>query len=250
MASHPSITGLSPTGKCNFMLFGATGVGKTSMIAQGKRTLIVRPPTDHVDAAIRLGATCDEWIVEHWAEMEEVEEFARHNPREYDWIWWDGISLAQDHLLEDKFETMNAGKSHRKNGPIDKGEYNANFSHISKWLRHMIGIRGFNFGVTAHPAEIEDNLGEVKLRPWVQGKNMSFKVCGMMNVVGMLEVVTQGEKERRVLRLKATDEYDAKDQFGIGGDKGRLVDPTMAKIEAALPAKRAAGKRTRVKRKR
>jgi hypothetical protein len=239
MPKHPSITPLTPTGKANFMLYGAPSAGKTSIIAQGSRTLIIRPPTDHTDAAIRAGAKAHEWIVERWPDMDEVEEFARHNPDEYDWIWLDSISLFQDHGLEDIMAAVEAAKPHRRNGPIDQGEYNANFTRLTKWCRHMIGIPGFNFGVTAHPAEIADNLGNVKLRPWVQGKNMSFKICGMMNIVGYLEVVhDKNENDRRVLRLRETDDYEAKDQFELASDY-RMVDPTMKKIEAALPGRAA-----------
>jgi hypothetical protein len=229
---HPSITDIKATGKCNILIYGDPSCGKTRLIAEGQRTLIVRPPTDHTDSV--RGGSAKEWVVESWDDMVEVEEFARHNPTAFDWIWLDSISLFQDHGLEDIMAAVEASKPHRKNGPIDQGEYNNNFTRLAKWVRHMIGIPGFNFGITAHPAEIEDNLGNVKLRPWVQGKNMSFKICGMMNVVGYMEVVTQKEQDRRVLRFKESDGYTAKDQFDMFDDY-RLVDPTMRKLEAALP---------------
>jgi len=247
MPKHPAIRKLTPTGKANLMLFGPYGCGKTTLIGEHASTLIVRPPTDHTDAAVRAGSKADEWVVEKWEDMDEVEEFARHNPTEYDWIWLDSISLFQDHGLEDIMAAVELAKPHRKNGPIDQGEYAANFNRIKKWCRHMVGIPGFNFGVTAHPAEIADNLGNVKLRPWVQGKNMSFTICGMMNIVAYMEVVQpKGDgKPRRVLRLAETDDYEAKDQLHIGTNF-RMVDPTMAKIMAALPSQpRSSGRTTK-----
>jgi hypothetical protein len=242
MALHPAITDIKPTGKCNILIYGDPSCGKTRLIAGGKRTLIVRPPTDHTDSVRESDGKPKEWVVESWDDMIAVEEFARHNPAEFDWIWLDSISLFQDHGLEDIMAQVEAAKPHRKDGPIDQGEYNNNFVRLAKWCRHMIGIPGFNFGITAHPAEVEDNLGNIKLRPWVQGKNMSFKICGMMNVVAYMEVVTAKEEERRVLRLKESDDYTAKDQFDMTPDY-RLVDPTMAKIEAALASRRPSASR-------
>lgn len=252
MTSNPNITSLSPTGKINMMLYGPPGVGKTTMLGENpESTLIIRPPTDHVDA-IRETSHAKEWIVERWSEMDEVEEFARHNPKEFDWYWFDSISLFQDHGLEDIMDAVEAAKPHRRGGPIDQGEYANNFTRLKKWVRHMVGIPGFNFGITAHPMDVYNpSTGEVKAGPWVQGKNMSFTICGYTNVVAYMEIVDG----KRVLRFEETDQYMAKNQKIFKLDKPRMVEPTMAKLmktTAAAPTKakaKPAAKRRVVRRK-
>lgn len=235
-------------------MYGPPGVGKTTLLGGGGKTLIVRPPTDHVDS-IRGDSMAKEWIVERWGQMDEVEEFARHNPTAFDWIWLDSISLFQDHGLEDIMAAVEAAKPHRRGGPIDQGEYANNFNRIKKWVRHMVGIPGFHFGITAHPMDVfNPSTGEVKAGPWVQGKNMSFTICGYMNAIAYMEKVKQDDGYRRVLRFEETEEYIAKDQKIFNFPNSRLVDPTMAKLmkaasaagtsnTASKPAKARAGKR-------
>lgn len=237
MARNENIKSLTPTGKINFMLYGPPGVGKTTLLGGGGKTLIVRPPTDHVDS-IREGSSAQEWIVETWDDMTEVEEFLRHNPREFTWVWVDSISLLQDHLLDDVFRKMNAHKPHRiESALIDQGEYGNNFTRIKSWVRSVVGIPGFNFGMTAHPMDVfNPSTGEVKAGPWVQGKNMSFTICGYMNAVAYMESVKQGDDYRRVLRFAETEDYVAKDQKIFNFPNFRLSDPTMAKLMKAAGA--------------
>ena len=238
---HPAIRRVQPSAKCCFLLYAWPGAGKTRFIGQ-PGTLILRPPTDHTDS-IRIDGV-DEWVLNGWEDTYEVEEFLRHNPDAYEWVWLDSISLFQDHGLWEVFEEAVAKNPHRKQGPIDRGEYGISFTRLSAFCRNMVGMPGFNFGITAHP---RDTAGEVdadaKLWPWIQGKNMPFKICGYMNIVGYMEVVNQKGKQRRVLRLNETEEYVAKDQYDLTPD-GRMVDPSMAKINAALAARKAKPKTT------
>lgn len=246
MAKPAEIRPISGSRKVCMLLYAPPGAGKTRLIGERKRTLIVRPPTDHVDSIRTVGA--EEWIVYSWAEMNNVHEYARHDgAKDFDWIWLDSISLFQDTGLDDIWDGLIVEKPHRAQYRLDKGEYGVNMWRLEQWVRHMVGIPGFNLGIAAHPAEVINPIdGELKLQPWIQGKNMSTKIQGYMNIVAYLEVVKQNDGERRVLRTRGTERYEAKDQFDAFKN-GRLVDPTMAKIERAIktarPDMEAAAKR-------
>jgi len=211
-------------------IYGDPGVGKTRTIGTSPgRVLIIRPPTDHTDAILPADRNrFEEAVLDDWDGMNEMLEFLRHEGDQYDWVWLDSVSLMQDHLLDDIWETVVAEKPHRARYGLDKQEYGINFHRLGIWLRHVVGPDNFNFGFTAHTAMLlpsEDPEEEKKLMPWVQGKNMSPKFCGYMNQVLFMEVAKIGNKDdQRVLRTHATDRYYAKDQFDMS-DSHRVVLP-------------------------
>jgi hypothetical protein len=219
-------------------MYSIPGVGKTRLIGQGSgKTLILHPPTDHMDS-IRSGRA-EEWTMRDWDDMDRALDYARScKPGEWDWWWLDSVSLFQDHGLDDIWANVLAEKPLRIKHGIDKGEYGVNMHRLGQWFRHMVGqakdYQTFNFGFTAHQAETYGPDGEtMMLMPWVQGKNMPAKLCGYMNIVAYLEI--KGDK--RVLRTRATETYYAKDQYDAWAN-GRVVEPTMDKIDAAIAAAR------------
>jgi AAA domain len=237
--------GPKPTDNTTMIVYGPPGCGKTRLIAD-KDTLIVRPYTDHTDSVRTPGA--EEWEVQDWAEMNNVNEFLRHEgAKHYSWVWLDSISLFQDAGLDDIWEGVLGKYPHRAEYSLDKGEYGINMWRLQTWVRDIVGIRGLNFGMTAHPEYLQNPItGQVKLMPYIQGKNMSTKIQGYCNIVAYLEVVydKKTETNRRVLRLRGTDDYDAKDQYDAFPN-GRLVDPTMKKINEAIEAAKSANATTR-----
>ena len=224
-------------------LYADPGVGKTRFIGTSPgKVLIIRPPTDHTDSMLPEDrARVQERVVSDWDGMHETLDYLRAEGDQWDWVWLDSISLMQDHLLDDIWETTIREKPHRARYGLDKQEYGINFLRLGLWMRHVVGPDNFNFGFTAHAAELlpsEDPEQEKKLMPWIQGKNMSPKFCGYMNVVAFMETATIGGKAgRRVLRLNTTDRYFAKDQFDMTPD-GRIVDPTMVKVSELIAASR------------
>lgn len=225
-------------------VFGDPGIGKTRFIGTSPgKVLIVRPPTDHVDSMLPADrARVEEWVVSDWEEMNRLLEYLRMEGSDWDWVWVDSVSLLYDHLLDDIWETTIAEKPARARYDLDKPEFGINMSRLGRWVRHVIGPDLFNFGFTAHTAQLlpsPDEEAVQKLMPWIQGKNMSPKFCGYMNVVAFMEVATIGGKaNRRVLRLNATERYYAKDQFDLTTD-GRIVDPTMVKMSDLIDASRS-----------
>jgi hypothetical protein len=232
MAELEGLRPIASSIKTCMLIFGRSGIGKTRLIGSGPNTLILHPPTDHMDS-IR-GGDAQEKVINDWDDMTEAYEYLRHGGHaNHDWVWLDSISLFQDTGLDDIWEGVIADKPHRAKHGADKGEYGINMQRLARWVRHMVGLPGFNFGITAHQADLVDESDNALLMPYVQGKNMSNKICGYMNVVAYLEMV----KDKRVLRTATTDRYYAKDQYDAFPN-ARMVEPTMPKIIAAIEASR------------
>jgi hypothetical protein len=241
-------------GKCTTVfLYGIPGAGKTRFLGTGPRTLIIRPPDDHTDS-IDAGADCEEIICESWGDMWETFGWLQQEGHaDYDWVWLDSISLMQDRLLDDVMSDVLMRRPDRgeekggvmmpKHGP-DQGDYKVNFDRIAKWVRDMVGIAkagAFNFGITAHPFEEYDPIKEEDLyKPWVQGKNMSNKICGYMNLVLYLEERRTSDEEEENQRILLLDQpgFYSKDQLDCipklkSGRRG-IIEPTMEKLIAAI----------------
>lgn len=251
------------------MLHGDPGTGKTSILGTlGKeyKTLLMRPPTDHTDP-IR-GSGVEETIVNNWEETWEVLDYMRHDGHEWDWFCIDSISLLQDVLLDDVYQGVidsKGGTTGRRAqfGP-DRGEYRVNMWRIEQFVRYTVGSgAGFNLAITAHSfwKEWVDEEGETaeKYVPWIQGKMMSEKIAGMMNLVGYMELRTRevrGEKRKqRVMHLDSSSRFVAKNQFKLPDGsptipEGLVIDPKMPDLLEKLgrgrlqtPEDRRAGSR-------
>lgn len=253
MARPKEIGLVANTRHAKLAVYGDPGVGKTRMIGSSPgKVLIIKPPTDHTDSMLPADrARVESWTISDWDEMGKALEYLRHDGAEWDWVWVDSISLLQDHLLDDIWETTIREKPARARWGLDQGEYGLNFFRLAAWTRHVVGPDLFNFGFTAHCAQLlpsEDGQADRKLMPWIQGKNMSPKFCGYMNVVAFLEQAKIGGKDgRRVLRLNSSERFYAKDQFDMT-ESGRVVDPTMEKVAGLIEASRQKAKAPNTKR--
>jgi hypothetical protein len=96
-----------------------------------------------------------------------------------------------------------------------------------------------NLGITAHSFHWEPNDGVTPdcIWPWVQGKMMPAKICGMMNVVAYGDIQTRerGGRSRsvRVLHTNKTENYYAKCQ--MKNPDGSPVFPTGDIVNPTLP---------------
>lgn len=246
----PQIKPVGDQAKRCVLVFGNSGAGKTRLAGTSPRCLILRPPSDHTDS-IPPG-TAKEWVMNDWSDMDEALQYMRHDgPKEFDWVWLDSISLMQDHGLDDIWANTLLRNPKRGDYGLDKSEYGVNMFRLGQWIRHMVGSPGYNFGITAHPAELLDSDNDPLIMPWIQGRNMASKICGYMNLVGYLQVrQAKGGGEARVLRTKVyTREGQAapiyaKDQYDCVPD-GVMLNPTMPKIIAAIDATRKPAPRGR-----
>jgi hypothetical protein len=260
----PNIRDVGASPFINMLIHADIGTGKTSLIGSGGKefkTLLIRSPIDHADPII--GSGVKELIVKNWEDIFEALEYLRHEGHEWDWVWWDSVSLTQDIGLDDVYEGVLDQKGGRSGararfGP-DRGEYRVNMWRLEQFVRHTVGSGGFNFGITAHSfwyTDPESDTPTSQLMPWIQGKAMPQKICGMMNIVGYMEVkqrtVRGEEKLARIIHFNKTDRWYAKCQFKLPtgepvfGDSGTVVNPTMPKLMEAIQKSRVRrGRRTR-----
>jgi DNA polymerase III delta prime subunit len=240
------------------LLHGPPGIGKTLLIAQQPRTLIMHPPTDHLDSIQKPG-NVEEIILGDHDDFDQAFEYLQQGGGEkFDWVWLDSLSLFQDHGLDEIWKNLIAAHPHRAEWGMDKGEYGRNMERISRRVRELVGLSMsgmFHLGITCHTEMLFDPETEKDmLMPWVQGKNMSTKTMAAMNLVGYYRWARQGKgkgaKRVRVLDFHETDSFKAKDQLNVFGAKGRLVSPTMPEIHRLISTKKAGGSKSKAKPKR
>lgn len=242
-------SGIHEVGESKFikqLIYAMWSAGKTIYVGSGgPRTLILRPPTDHTDSIISFypkGQRPKEWIVHDWSEMDSAGEYLRLHGHEWEWVWLDSLSLWQDTGLDDIWQAVLERRPDRNalHAGMDKGEYGRNMDRISGWVRQVVSLDTFNFGITCFPtSKFDSPNGDRKLMPWVQGTMMSEKICGYMNQVGFMEVKKSQASGRvyRVINFNESEDYYAKDQFNAFPN-GRFVDPTIPKLMAAVDAAR------------
>lgn len=241
------------------LLHADIGWGKTSLIGTGGKDfkiLVMRTPIDHVDPIV--GSGVQEMVVRNWEEIWDGLEYVRHEGHLWDWFFMDSISLLQDIGLDDVYEGVldqkgpvgsEARKYREKFGP-DRGEYGVNMWRLAQWVRHTVGSGQVNLGITAHSFwwETDDAVTPSCLWPWVQGKGMPAKICGMMNIVAygeLREREIRGEKRLvRVLHTNSNPRYYAKCQFKLPDGtsvfgNGDIYNPTLPAMMEAIQKGRA-----------
>lgn len=246
----PAIRTLGAGGYIRLMIHSYPGWGKTVIAASaaeaGLKTLIIRSPMDQIPKrALAMGA--EEYVVTSWEDMsggDGILEHLRMAPHGYEWVWLDCLSIIQDVLLDDVWQAVVAEKPHRgaltPAGGLDRGEFGRNMERIQQWIRHIVGANTFHFGITCHPAEQQhptNDEGGTILAPYIQGKNMTEKICGYCNIVAFLEVMSDEDEDapqsRRRLHVRENSRFYAKDLFDAF-PLGYIDDPTVAKLMAGV----------------
>lgn len=217
-----------------FMLFGEPGIGKTRFAGTGERTLFLCNRPDETIAAAANGSKAEQWHTGDYEALTEAYEWLRHEglrgPDAYRWVWLDNASIFQDQGLDQIMEAVVMARPHRSVFKPDKPEYGENQNRMSKLVRQFCDLP-VNFGMTAHVMRMEGEDGEVVHMPAFQGGDGKFsqKLCGYMNVVGYMKIVSVDGKRRRRICLNKTGTYYAKDRYD-STEKGRLDFPTIPKF--------------------
>ena len=158
----PKPDAITPLGHSNHIymgLHGPSGGGKTTFISTLENSLLIRPPIEHTESVKTPAKGVEEWVVKDWNEMTgDVLDYLRHDGGNHAFVWLDSASGWQDVGLDDVWADVIVRRPDRKKGPIDKGEYGANMTRLAQWCRACVGCDLFNFGFTAWPEELEDEV--------------------------------------------------------------------------------------------
>lgn len=258
--------------KIAMLIYGDPGSQKTRFIGSGAqqyKTLIIRPPMDHVDSILGSGAM--EAVVRDWEDTWDVRDRLRHEPDLADVVALDSLSLFQDVSLQDAYEAAldragppgSPARKHRESFRADKGEFRVSAERISELIRDLVGMESFHLIVTAHPfwgqrlKTEEDDEGsetdDLMLQPWIQVRGMVSKICGYMNIVGYMEVAERKRgntvvpyvrmKTEKTQYLYAKNQFYTADGVSVFGENGIMVNPTMPKVMEAI--NQAAGRTRR-----
>jgi len=229
-----------------FGLFGDPGSGKTPFLSTSPNCLILEADRG-IESALKVApSTTKKWVVDDWNDLNEAynwlknENASQQTP--FEWAWFDGITLFQDRGLAQIMEDLHAVKSHRSIYAPDQGEYRQNMERLKKFIRDFVALP-INIGWTAHVMVVERTFADGTTvetnMPAIQGKDMSSKISGHMNIVAHMEVRESKKNpgtELNVLTTSRKDNWYGRDRYGA---IGTMVKPTMTQVLEKITAARA-----------
>lgn len=224
----------------NMMVYGDPGVGKTPLAGTSPKCLIMDCDPDGTASAASLGSKADKWVIRDHDDLLECYEYLRHGGADdYEWVWWDSVTLFQERGLDQIMTDLVAAKPHRFIWAPDKGEYGQNMQRIKIMMRNFVDLP-INFGVTAHTLRTEDQDGRIIYMPWIQGRNMPDTICGYMGIVAyMYARRKEGGSIERAIRTQKDGKFYARDRFGALPKI--MKSPTIPEIQRLVSEKMASG---------
>lgn len=224
------------------LVHGEPGVGKSVLAGSSPKCLILTHDKDEMSSPAEWGSKAHVWHVPDFHEMDEAYEYLRHDGhKEYEWVWWDNLTLWQEQCLDKVMEELVADKPHRNRWVPDMHEYLVVQNQLATYVRNIKALP-MHFGITAHTMRSEDEDGKVQYVPMLQGGQgaLSQKVCGYMGVVAYMYVVRKEGTEVRKINVSKRTKFLAKSRFK--GLQGEMSSPTIPKVMAAVSSSLAAAK--------
>lgn len=205
------------------MVYGQGGVGKTTFGATAPNPILMDCENGAKYFGLR-GIKLDVALIESW---KDVEDFFREIAKsEYETVIIDPIGELMEKLKAHMIASKDAKLVMRDGTPTMAGwgwmkdKMRAFVKAVRDLNKHMI--------IIAHVTEKGDEDRIVK-RPLVMTK-LSEELVNMVDIVGFFTTITDGDEEKRIIRIQPSDKYEAKDRTGqLGG----IIEPNFAKIVAA-----------------
>lgn len=241
----------------NWLIFGDTGVGKTTFASELERNLFVTFESEGTESAKVAGSTAEEVVISTREQFLEVYDYfdVGTGCQDYDWVTVDSVSEMEECFWRSQLRLMKERK------PTTRHIYKPALDDYP-WVWNQVkgAIDDFNrlpinvlYTAQVMPLEMyDDDLEEeyTQLVPMVgSAKNgiLSRKVCGMVSLVGFYDVLRQHEDDddefRRLYMTKRKD-HIAKNRYGW---PGYADNPSLSKMIAAAD-KALAGEVTKTRR--
>jgi len=195
----------------NMLVYGRGGVGKSTFGATFPRVLFIDFENGvkyFNQRGIEVPVVQFQNFPTHQEQMQIV-EYA--NANKFDSIVIDPIGEAMEKLIKD--HAIISGQKYRQNnGDLTMAGWGKVKDEMRTFLK-CLRDTGKNMVIIAHTNSVQD--GEViKERPLVATKLVD-ELIAMVDIVGYLDVVKDGETSKRIIRLNPADpRFDAKDRTG------------------------------------
>lgn len=196
---------LHVTGKINAIIYGAPGVGKTSLAKTVERPLVI---SAEGGVLALMGANIPYIDVTDIKSAREAVGYAMKHAAEYDCIFFDSLSEIAEIILSDAMQKT----------PDPRKVYPETEQAVTRLIRQL---RELPCSVVwlAKEEVSEDDLGRKTFRPSVPGSKFSAKLGHLPDLVGRMAVDSVQREDgsvvnRRALRFMSDGTFVAKDRTG------------------------------------
>jgi phage nucleotide-binding protein len=202
------------------LVYGQGGVGKTTFASTAPKPILMDCENGAKYFGLR-GIEMDVAVVEEWNDTAAFYRMVKESDHET--IVIDPIGELMEKLKLDMINSKNGKLVMRDGSPTMAG-----WGHMKDKMRSFIKATrdlGKHLVIIAHVTERGDEDKLIK-RPLLMTK-LSEELINIVDVVGYMTTITEGEEVKRIIRIEPSDKYEAKDRTGqLGG----IIKPDFTQI--------------------